>query len=74
MFYQLCQAHASKIKKKQKNNFSWDEHWVLYISDKSLNSTPETNITLCVDWNLNKNLKKKFFKDINFTKSVMKIG
>ena len=24
-----------------------DEHWVLYVSDESLNSTPETNITLC---------------------------
>ena len=23
-----------------------EEHWVLYISDESLNSTPETNITL----------------------------
>ena len=26
-----------------------DEHWVLYISDESLNSTPETNITLYVN-------------------------
>ena len=25
---------------------SYDEHWVLYISDESLNSTPETNIAL----------------------------
>ena len=23
-----------------------DDHWVLYVSDESLNSTPETNITL----------------------------
>ena len=23
-----------------------DEHWVLYVSDKSLNFTPETNITV----------------------------
>ena len=23
-----------------------DEHWVLYVSDESLNFTPETNITL----------------------------
>ena len=23
-----------------------DEHWVLYINDESLNSTPETNIAL----------------------------
>ena len=25
-----------------------DEHWVLYISDESLNSTPKTNITLYI--------------------------
>ena len=25
-----------------------DEHWVLYVSDESLNSTPETNTTLYV--------------------------
>ena len=23
-----------------------DEHWVLHVSDESLHSTPETNITL----------------------------
>ena len=23
-----------------------DEHWVLYVSDESLNSTPEANIAL----------------------------
>ena len=26
-----------------------DEHQVLYVSDKSLNSIPETNIALCVN-------------------------
>jgi len=26
-----------------------DEHWVLYVTDESLDSTPETNITLYVD-------------------------
>ena len=26
-----------------------DEHWVLYTTDKSLNSTPETNNTLYVN-------------------------
>ena len=26
-----------------------DEHWVLYVSDESLNSTPETNIALYVN-------------------------
>ena len=23
-----------------------DEHWVLYVSDESLNSTPETNVNI----------------------------
>ena len=32
-----------------------DEHWV---SDGSLDSSPETNITLYVNQNLNKNLKQ----------------
>ena len=27
----------------------YDELWMLYISYESLNSTPETNIVLCVD-------------------------
>ena len=37
----------------------YDEHWVLYVSDESLNSTPETNITLMLtNQILNKNLKK----------------
>ena len=26
-----------------------DEYWVLYVSDDSLNSTPETNTTLYVN-------------------------
>ena len=26
-----------------------DEHWVLYVSDESLNSTPETNTALYVN-------------------------
>ena len=34
-----------------------DEHWVSYVSDGSLTSTPETNTILYADWNLNKNLK-----------------
>ena len=29
-----------------------DEHWVLYGSVESVYSTPETNITLYVNWNL----------------------
>ena len=28
---------------------TWDEHWVLYVSDASLNSSPETIITLYVN-------------------------
>ena len=30
-----------------KRGIGYDEHWVLYGIDESLNSTPETNITLC---------------------------
>ena len=41
-----------------------DEHWVLYVSDQSLNSTPESNITLLTNWNLNKSLEKN--KDFIF--------
>ena len=26
-----------------------DEHWVLYVSDESLNSTPETKFTIYVN-------------------------
>ena len=36
-----------------------DEHLVLYVNVESLNSTPETNITLYVDQILNKNLTNK---------------
>ena len=28
---------------------SCDEHWVFYVSDETLNSTPETKITLYVN-------------------------
>ena len=42
-----------------KEGTSWDEHWVLYVRDESLNSTPETNFTLYVNQNLNKNLEEK---------------
>ena len=30
-----------------KQDTCWDENWVLYVSDESLNFTPETNIILC---------------------------
>ena len=39
-----------------------DEHWVLHVSDESLNSTPEINITLYVnylEYNFLKNDTKK---------------
>ena len=32
-----------------KEGISCDENWVLHVSDKSLNSTPVTNITLYVN-------------------------
>ena len=32
-----------------------DEHWVLYVSEESLNSTPETNIALYVNHMFNLN-------------------
>ena len=41
-----------------KEGICCDEHRVLYVSVESLNSTPETNITLHVNWNLNKNLER----------------
>ena len=31
-----------------KEGICYDEHWVLYVSDESLNSNPETNIALYV--------------------------
>ena len=31
-----------------KEGTCWDEQWVLYVSDESLNSTPETSIALYV--------------------------
>ena len=34
-----------------------DEPWVFYVSDESLNSTPEFTLHV-TNWNLNKNLKK----------------
>ena len=42
-----------------------DEYWVLYISDELLNSTPETNIVLYVNY-----LKFKLKKQKNIKKGV----
>ena len=39
----------------------YDEPWVLYVSDESLNSTPETNTTLyvnCLEFKYNLEEKK----------------
>ena len=45
-----------------------DERLVLYVSDISLNSTPEINITLYVNYlNLNKYLEKKIKTSQNST-------
>ena len=29
-----------------KEGICWDEHWVVYVSDESLDSTPEAKTTL----------------------------
>lgn len=42
-----------------------DARWVLYVTDESLNSAPETNMTLYVNWNVNKNLKHKQNKTLS---------
>ena len=41
-----------------KEGTCWEEHWVLYVSDESLGSTPEAKTTLHVD-SLEIKLKKK---------------
>ena len=33
-----------------KENTCCDEHWVLYVSDESMNYIPETNIALYVNY------------------------
>ena len=46
---------------------SCDEHQILYGSIESLYSTPETNITLYVNWNLNKSfLRNQIHKEIMY--------
>ena len=37
------------MKEGMKEGTCYDEHWVLCVSDESLNSTPETNIALYVN-------------------------
>lgn len=36
-----------------------DDHWAIYGIAEPLSCTPETNITLYVNWNSNKDLKKQ---------------
>ena len=43
----------------------WDEHWVLYIGDKSVDSTPEIIVALYTNLDVNfkiNNYFKKLFK------------
>lgn len=47
-----------------KKGTHYDEHWVSYVSDQSLNSTPEINTTLYVNylefkWNIGRRKKEK---------------
>ena len=42
-----------------KEGMYYDEHWMLYVSDKSLKSNPEINIRLHANYNLNINLEEK---------------
>ena len=51
-----------------------DKYRVWYGTVESLNCTPETNIILCVNWNLNKNLKKKVVKSRVNVISSMDLG
>ena len=44
-----------------KEGTCWDEHWVLYVGDGSINSTPETTIILYVNY-LGCKFKKLFSK------------
>ena len=44
------------------------DHWVLYVSDESLNSTPETNITL----NVNKLEFKLKLETNNLPKAILR--
>ena len=37
-----------------KEGTCWDEHWLLHVSYESVGSTPETNIALYANLNLNK--------------------
>lgn len=48
-----------------------DKHLVLYRSVQSVNSNPETSITLSTNWDLNKNiLKKEWHSNIENTSTI----
>ena len=48
-----------------KEGTCWDEHWVLHVSDESLNSIPEIIITLYVNQLGLNTIKTKQNKTIN---------
>ena len=39
------QEDRKSVVREIKEDTCWDEHWVLYVSDESLNSIPEIIIT-----------------------------
>ena len=51
-----------------KEGICWDEQWVLYVRDESLNSTPKANTALYVNY-----LELKFKKQKPHTHFKMKI-
>ena len=54
-----------------KEGTCWEEHWVLYVSDESLNSAPEINTTLYVN-QLESNFLKKSFINKDCIKELKK--
>lgn len=50
---------------RDQEGICWDEHWMLYTTEGSLTSTPETNIALCVNYLKLKKKKKKKWKTLN---------
>ena len=56
-----------------KESTCYDGHWVLHVSDKLLNSTPETSIALYVDY-LKFKLKKNNFKNVFRVQQVFPCG
>ena len=59
-----------------KEGACWDEHWVLYVSDGSLNPTPEDIIMTWILTDLDLNLKKKKYDSVTNTDHIsnLKMG